>query len=147
MWNQNYWYTTYLSNNSSFKGTIQDHEKLSEFASEFGSYCQFDLFGIENSYYQIKSTIDFPSDAQRIAMIQSLIGDKFEDKILMAHDIHTKHRLVITLDLKIFFKKFVSLLDNIPNYLGMYPVGWVIQKIFIFHRKNMVVMVTNIFLK
>ena len=86
---------TYLSNNSPFKGTIQDHEKLSEFASEFGSYCQFDLFGIENSYYQIKSTIDFPSDAQRIAMIQSLIGDKFEDKILMAHDIHTKHRLVI----------------------------------------------------
>ena len=83
-----------LHNNSSFKGTIQDHEKLSEFASEFGSYCQFDLFGIENSYYQIKSTIDFPSDAQRIAMIQSLIVDKFEDKILMAHDIHTKHRLV-----------------------------------------------------
>ena len=77
------------------KGTIQDHGKLAEFASEFGSYCQFDLFGIENSYYQIKSTIDFPSDAQRIAMIQSLIGDKFEDKILMAHDIHTKHRLVI----------------------------------------------------
>ena len=56
-------------------------------------------------------------------MIQSLIGDKFEDKILMAHDIHTKHRLVITLDLEIFFKKFVSLLDNVPNYLGMYPVG------------------------
>jgi len=78
---------------SHLERTIQDHEKLSEFASEFGSYCQFDLFGIENSYYQIKSTIDFPSDAQRIAMIQSLIGDKFEDKILMAHDIHTKHRL------------------------------------------------------
>ena len=105
-------------NNFSFKGTIQDHEKLSEFATEFGSYCQFDLFGIENSYYQIKSTIDFPSDAQRIAMIQSLIGDQFEDKILMAHDIHTKHRLVITLDLVLLeklFLNFVSLLDNVPN--------------------------------
>ena len=75
-------------------GTIQDHGVLAEYASEFGSYCQFDLFGIENSYYQIKPSIDFMSDAQRIAMIQSLIDEKFEDKILMAHDIHTKHRLV-----------------------------------------------------
>ena len=30
---------------------------------------------------------------QRIGLIQSLINEKFEDKILMAHDIHTKHRL------------------------------------------------------
>ena len=67
---------------------------MAEFASEFGSYCQFDLFGIENSYFQLKPRIDYPSDAQRIAMIQNLIDEKFEDKILMAHDIHTKHRLV-----------------------------------------------------
>jgi predicted metal-dependent phosphotriesterase family hydrolase len=76
-------------------GTIQDHGQLAEFATEFGSFCQFDLFGIENSYYQTKPSIDFPSDAQRIAMIQSLLDEKFEDKILMAHDVHTKHRLVI----------------------------------------------------
>ena len=37
--------------------------------------------------------IFFFSDAQRIGLIQSLIGEKFEDKILVAHDIHTKHRL------------------------------------------------------
>ena len=35
----------------------------------------------------------FYSDAQRIGLIQSLIGEKYEDKILVAHDIHTKHRL------------------------------------------------------
>ena len=39
--------------------TIQDPGTLAEFAQEFGSYCQFDLFGIENSYYQIKPEIDF----------------------------------------------------------------------------------------
>ena len=39
--------------------TIQNPGTLAEFAREFGSYCQFDLFGIENSYYQIKPEIDF----------------------------------------------------------------------------------------
>ena len=39
--------------------TIQDPGTLTEFATEFGSYCQFDLFGIENSYYQTKPEIDF----------------------------------------------------------------------------------------
>ena len=76
-------------------GTIQDQDTLLDFASTFGCYCQFDLFGIENSYYQIKPSIDFFSDAQRIGLIDGLIRSKFEDKILMAHDIHTKHRLVV----------------------------------------------------
>ena len=40
--------------------TIQDQEMLADFATEFKTYCQFDLFGIENSYYQIKQEIDFP---------------------------------------------------------------------------------------
>jgi len=73
--------------------TIQDDGILADFATEFGSYCQFDLFGIENSYYQIKPSIDFFSDAQRLRLIEGLISNKFEDKILMSHDIHTKHRL------------------------------------------------------
>ena len=75
-------------------GTIQDHGILADFATEYGSFCQFDLFGIENSYYQIKPSIDFFSDAQRLSLIEGLISNKFEDRILMAHDIHTKHRLV-----------------------------------------------------
>ena len=75
-------------------GTINDLGLLAEFTTEFGSYCQFDLFGIENSYYQIKPSIDFYSDAQRISLIESLIEDGFEDKILISQDIHTKHRTV-----------------------------------------------------
>ncbi len=36
-----------------FTGTIVDSATLSEFA-KLGTYCQFDLFGIENSYYQVR---------------------------------------------------------------------------------------------
>ena len=108
---------------SSNQGTIQDHGKLADFAYEFGGYCQFDLFGIENSYYQIKPTIDFSSDAQRIAMIESLVANKFEDKVLVAHDIHTKHRLV-------FNHQFGQKLDYCPKYY--------------FFRKNLEAMDTSI---
>lgn len=76
-----------------FIGTIQIHSDLVEFAKH-GSYCQFDLFGIENSYYQLMETIDYPSDAQRMDMVVALVNAGFEDKVLLAHDIHTKHRLV-----------------------------------------------------
>ena len=45
----------YLAND-----VVQNSKKKGqEFAKEFGSYCQFDLFGIENSYYQTKPEIDF----------------------------------------------------------------------------------------
>ena len=67
---------------------------MAEFVNEYGCYCQFDLFGTENSYYQRKLALDYPNDAMRIAMIQNLINEQFENKILVAHDIHTKHRLV-----------------------------------------------------
>ncbi|XP_013783165.1 phosphotriesterase-related protein-like isoform X2 [Limulus polyphemus] len=72
--------------------TIFDRAKLLEFAS-MGSYCEFDLFGIEVSHYQMSSKVDMPSDAQRISFIHSLVEEGFEDKVVIAHDIHTKHRL------------------------------------------------------
>ena len=33
-------------------GTIFDCDKLAEFAS-LGAYCEYDLFGLENSHYQL----------------------------------------------------------------------------------------------
>ena len=68
-------------------------EKLLEF-SELGTYCQFDLFGIEVSYYQLNPLTDMPSDVQRIEMINQLVKDGKQERVLMSHDIHTKHRLV-----------------------------------------------------
>jgi phosphotriesterase-related protein len=68
-------------------------EHLLEF-SNLGTYCQFDLFGTECSLYQMNLAVDMPSDAQRVDKMISLIEAGKEDRILMAHDIHTKHRLV-----------------------------------------------------
>ncbi|XP_050733673.1 phosphotriesterase-related protein-like isoform X1 [Eriocheir sinensis] len=72
--------------------TFNDVEALSEFAS-LGTFCEYDLFGIETSHYQLETSTDMPSDAQRIQRIKHLVDNGFEDKILIAHDIHTVHRL------------------------------------------------------
>ncbi|BET02942.1 Parathion hydrolase-related protein [Nesidiocoris tenuis] len=73
--------------------TLQQTGELLEFA-KLGTYCQFDLFGTEVSYYMLATEIDFPSDAQRIDRIKNLIENGYSDKILVSHDIHTRHRLV-----------------------------------------------------
>lgn len=67
-------------------------DKLLEFA-ELGTYCQFDLFGTEVSFYQLNLAFDMPSDAQRIDLMRTLIAEGKEDMLLMSHDVHTKHRL------------------------------------------------------
>ena len=74
-------------------GTIYDTETLLEFAKQ-GCYCEYDLFGIETSHYQLWQEVDMPSDAQRIAFIRTLLDSGYSHKVLVAHDIHTKHRLV-----------------------------------------------------
>lgn len=73
--------------------TLLEDEQLMEF-SDLGCYCQFDLFGTEVSYYQLNPPTDMPSDAQRLDKIVKLIENGKVEKILMSHDIHTKHRLV-----------------------------------------------------
>ena len=56
---------------------------------------QYDLFGIEASYYPARPATDFLSDAQKMDAVKFLIDEeKMEDKLLVSHDIHTKHRLV-----------------------------------------------------
>ncbi|KAM3955872.1 phosphotriesterase-related protein [Aphomia sociella] len=72
--------------------TLLEDAKLLEFA-ELNTYCQFDLFGVEVSYYQLNIDTDMPSDAQRLDKIKLLVSEGREEKILMSHDIHTKHRL------------------------------------------------------
>lgn len=87
-------------------GTLVKEADLLEFA-KLGTYCQFDLFGIECSYYQLSPDCDMPSDAQRIDSVKLLKDDGKLRRLLLSHDIHTKHRLVI---IKIFsFSNFFSL--------------------------------------
>lgn len=72
--------------------TIFNTEKLLEFA-KIGCYCEYDLFGIETSHYQHSLEYDMPSDAQRIVFIRSLLENGYGNRVVIAHDIHTKHRL------------------------------------------------------
>lgn len=92
----------------SLSGTIHTLDQLVEFAS-LGSYCEYDLFGIETSHYQLNTHIDMPSDAQRIQRIKHLFDSGFGEKILIAHDIHTKHRLVSECYFSIFIGSFTLL--------------------------------------
>lgn len=70
-----------------------EDEKLLEFA-DFGGYCQYDFFGLECSHFQMNAKIDMPSDAIRIEKLKVLRDNGKLNRILMSHDIHTKHRLV-----------------------------------------------------
>uniref|UniRef100_A0ABD2XIC5 Phosphotriesterase-related protein n=1 Tax=Trichogramma kaykai TaxID=54128 RepID=A0ABD2XIC5_9HYME len=71
--------------------TLTRCEDLLEFA-ELGCYCQQDLFGLEVSYYQLHPETDMPSDAQRIDRVKLLAAEGRLDRVLISHDIHTKHR-------------------------------------------------------
>ncbi len=73
--------------------TIFDNDELLEF-SDFGSYCQYDFFGLECSHFQMKLDVDMPSDAQRIEKLKLLSDHGKIDRLLISHDLHTKHRLV-----------------------------------------------------
>ena len=73
--------------------TVQDIGGLKELGAR-GAYLEFDLFGMETSMYPFTwSSIDLPSDAQRLSMIEQLIEAGFLSQILISHDISTKHRL------------------------------------------------------
>ncbi|XP_058491757.1 phosphotriesterase-related protein [Solea solea] len=72
--------------------TIFDEGELLEFAN-LGSYLEYDLFGIETLNYCFNLDVDMPSDSQRVKALAFLVDEGYEDKILVAHDIHTKDRL------------------------------------------------------
>ena len=71
--------------------TMFDIESLIDLAAA-DCYLEWDLFGIETSYYPL-SNIDMPSDSSRLDAIKRLIDEGFGHKIVIAHDICTKHRL------------------------------------------------------
>ena len=73
--------------------TIFEYDGLVELAKT-GCILEHDFFGIEVSHYQNNLKVDFLSDAQRIYRIKHLIDHGFEDQLVIAHDVHTRHRLV-----------------------------------------------------
>lgn len=58
-----------------------------------GVYLELDCFGLESSYYPFDPTMATPSDAQRLAFVRAILDAGFGERILLSHDICTKHRL------------------------------------------------------
>lgn len=72
--------------------SLHTEEEILEFA-KLGCICEYDLFGIEVSHYQLATAVDMPSDAERIRRIRLLLQNSYEDSIVISHDVHTNHRL------------------------------------------------------
>ena len=75
--------------------TVPDHDGLLSVVS-MGCTVAFDIFGLETSYYPVPGTsgVVMASDAQRLDLIDGLISGGHADRIVVSHDVCTKHRLV-----------------------------------------------------
>ena len=72
--------------------TIADRAVLLELPAT-GVYLEYDLFGLETSYYPYNPAFDMPNDGERMRQILFLIERGHLAQILMSHDIAYKHCL------------------------------------------------------
>jgi phosphotriesterase-related protein len=72
--------------------TIFTPRILDELAAT-GVYLEYDLFGHDSSYYPFAPNTYMPNDAQRLEQIERLISGGRLDRIVLAHDICSRHRL------------------------------------------------------
>jgi phosphotriesterase-related protein len=73
--------------------TIADVRAVIDLART-GIWLEYDLFGMENSYYPYNPSFDMPNDGGRMAHVLALIGAGHHDQILLSHDIAYKTSLV-----------------------------------------------------
>jgi phosphotriesterase-related protein len=71
--------------------TIFDEGRLLKLAAT-GCVIEFDLFGMEQSYYS-HSDIDMPNDAIRLRLLRRLIENGHLEQIVISHDICHRTRL------------------------------------------------------
>ena len=73
--------------------TISEFDTFRTLA-ETGCCLEWDLFGNESSHYPL-SDMDMPSDGQRMDVIKRVVDElRCDDRIVMAHDICTRHRQI-----------------------------------------------------
>ena len=72
--------------------TIADEHHLHDLA-DTGIWLEYDLFGLENSYYPYQPSFDMPNDGGRMAHVLALIEGGHRDQILLSHDIGYKTSL------------------------------------------------------
>ena len=73
--------------------TVFKRETLSAIG-EAGCWFEWDLFGNESSYYRLNPSINHPNDGTKLADIRWLISEGYGERIVIAHDICSRHRLV-----------------------------------------------------
>ena len=73
--------------------TISDIRAVIDLA-QTGIWLEYDLFGMENSFYPYNPSFDMPNDGGRMAHVLALIDAGHRDQILMSHDIAYKTSLV-----------------------------------------------------
>ncbi|XP_077991728.1 N-acetyltaurine hydrolase-like [Glandiceps talaboti] len=71
--------------------TLYKVEDYLEFA-DFGTYLELDFFGTETSNWDFNAPY-MMNDGQRINIIKQLLDEGLEDRIVIAHDIHTRNHL------------------------------------------------------
>ncbi len=59
-----------------------------------GIWLEYDLFGLENSYYPYDPSFDMPNDGGRMAHVLALLEAGHGDRLLLSHDIAYKTSLV-----------------------------------------------------
>ena len=73
--------------------TIADVRAVIDLA-QTGIWLEYDLFGLENSFYPYNPSFDMPNDGGRMAHVLALVAAGHRDQILMSHDIAYKTSLV-----------------------------------------------------
>lgn len=73
--------------------TVFEHSTLTAIG-EAGCYFEWDLFGSESAYYRMNLDIQHPNDGTKLNDIAWLISEGYGDKIVIAHDICSRHRLL-----------------------------------------------------
>jgi phosphotriesterase-related protein len=72
--------------------TVFDDDRLLRLADS-GCVIEFDLFGLESSYYSLDHSVDMPNDATRLRLIRTLIEHGHLERIVISHDICYRTRL------------------------------------------------------
>ena len=73
--------------------TVFEHSTLSAIG-EAGCYFEWDLFGSEGAHYRLNPAIQHPNDGTKLSDISWLISEGYGEKIVVAHDICSRHRLL-----------------------------------------------------
>ena len=73
--------------------TISDVAAVIDLA-QTGIWLEYDLFGLENSYYPYNPSFDMPNDGGRMAHVLALVAAGHQDQVLLSHDIAYKTSLV-----------------------------------------------------